>query len=214
MGIGIEKKWPAVAPQLFTADGTAQGVVTVADARGFKVKMMVVIIGTGLPTLRLQIKRFISPTEFIVGPDKAPRPGQGTINLRADLSAYTTALTCFAYAEEQDKAVLTERDILQAVYEQEPATAIRTLAVDGFGQAIDSTTTQDGKTRLAVDAEVTVNTVQLFTKAYDSISAAYPDATHEVYKTFVGGLGGTLQETITVTYVDSSKNELVSVVRS
>ena len=59
-----------------------------------------------------------------------------------------------------------------------------------------------------------VQTVQLFTKAYDSLVASYPTSTQEVYQTYVGGLSGTLQQTITINYTDSTKNYISSVVRT
>ena len=49
---------------------------------------------------------------------------------------------------------------------------------------------------------------------YDAVSTAYPNDTTEVYSFFQGGLSGTLQATITITYTDNTKNDLNTVVRS
>lgn len=49
---------------------------------------------------------------------------------------------------------------------------------------------------------------------YDSIAASYPSANVEVYMYYAGGLSGTLVSTVTVTYTDSTKATLVSVVRT
>ena len=50
--------------------------------------------------------------------------------------------------------------------------------------------------------------------SYDAISAAYPNATTEVYSYFIGGLAGTLQATITVVYTDATKDCISTVVRA
>lgn len=214
MSIGIEKKWPAVAPQLFSADGTDSGIVTVADARGFKVKQMVVIIGTALPTLRVQIKRFLSPTEFMVGPE-IPPPGQSALTLKSDLTLYTVAATSFVYAEEQDKRIPKTDDIDRAVYEQEPANAIRVMQVNQFGQAADTVVGADGLIRQAVDAEVNVevNNVALFTKPYDAIVPTYPSSTQELYQSKVGGIAGTNVQLVTINYTDATKNFIFNAFR-
>ena len=49
---------------------------------------------------------------------------------------------------------------------------------------------------------------------YDYIAAAYPSGTVETYTYKSGGSGGTTVATITVTYVDATKAELVSVERT
>lgn len=59
-----------------------------------------------------------------------------------------------------------------------------------------------------------VNSVQLFTLPFDTITATYPLATQEVYKSRVGGTGGTVQQTVTVDYTDATKVFIVSVVRT
>lgn len=50
--------------------------------------------------------------------------------------------------------------------------------------------------------------------AYDYIAATYPSATQEVYTYKTGGSGGTTVATITVNYVDSSKNYILNVART
>lgn len=56
-----------------------------------------------------------------------------------------------------------------------------------------------------------IQTIQLFTKPYDSITVTYPSGTQEVYASRVGGIGGTVQQTATVNYVDSTKANLLNV---
>jgi hypothetical protein len=49
---------------------------------------------------------------------------------------------------------------------------------------------------------------------YDAITVEYPDTTTEVFKYRSGGAGGTIQATITVTYTDTTKDDISSVVRT
>lgn len=49
---------------------------------------------------------------------------------------------------------------------------------------------------------------------YDALSATYPDAVTEIYSYFEGGLAGTLKATVTVVYVNSDKDDVLTVVRT
>jgi hypothetical protein len=49
---------------------------------------------------------------------------------------------------------------------------------------------------------------------FDSIQASYPDSVTEVYTYKVGGLSGNVVATITVIYTNSSKSDILSVVRT
>ena len=138
--MSVEQKWLAVAPILFTVDGTSLGIITIANTSGFKVKQRAVVSATGLPDKQVQIKRVLSPTQMIVGPlpdqlQPANRQqGNQLLSVRTDLSLYTVAAGAYVYAEEQDKSRLTVDDLWAAVYDQEPAVAIRTTPVDQYGQ--------------------------------------------------------------------------------
>lgn len=52
----------------------------------------------------------------------------------------------------------------------------------------------------------------VFTIPFDAITITYPSGTQEVYKSRVGGVGGTVQQTATLNYSDSTKANLVSLV--
>lgn len=225
----IEKQWPYVPPQAFTANGTAQGVVTVANSTGFKVKQQVVISATGLPDLVVKIMRFISPTSFYVGPTN-PTAGQGLTG-RTDISLYTVALGAFVYAQEQPKVTIKPDDIWQAVYRQEPGTTIGVELDDEWGNpfnvdnplpvSFDGTISigeveirgSPSGVLLDVNSDGSIKTVGLFTEPYDSITATYPTTTQEVYKSRIGGVSGTVQQTVTVNYTDASKNFILNVAR-
>ena len=49
---------------------------------------------------------------------------------------------------------------------------------------------------------------------YDAIVATYPSATQEVYTYKNGGISGTTTAVVTVNYTDSTKNDLLNVVKS
>ena len=229
----IEKSWPAVAPQLLTADGTAQGVVTVANSAGFKVKQQIVVVATGLPSLTVKIMRFISPTQFYVGPI-TPTAGQGLTG-RQNISAYTVAAGAYVYAETQPKVTIKPEDIWQAVYRQEPGTTIGVEIDDQWGNPINaenplpvafsgsisigSVEIVDGDNTLNVNPDGSINVditkgIGLFTLPYDTIGVTYPSATVENYQSYLGGLTGTPVQLVVVTYADSTKATLTSVVRT
>src|ERR1035437_254514 len=157
----IEKSWPAVAPQAFIADGTQWGIVSVADSRGFKVKQKVILVATGLPDLEVKIMPFLSPTQFYVGPPN-PTAGQGLTG-RADIRAYTVLLGAYVYAADQPKVNIKPEDIIQAVYRQEPGTTIGVEIDDQWGNPIDSVRHADGINRLAVDAAITLESLEIGT---------------------------------------------------
>ncbi len=127
--MAYEKTLAAVPPQAFTADGTQFGVITIANTAGFKVKSEVVLNATGLPPLSLQIKRVLSPTQFIVGPNGAISP-----NNFKNISAYTVALGATVQAQEQNKINIPEIDHYKAIYEADPTVADRVVNVDQYGQ--------------------------------------------------------------------------------
>lgn len=49
---------------------------------------------------------------------------------------------------------------------------------------------------------------------FDSLTAAYPSSTVEVYSYRLGGIAGAIQATLTVTYTDATKSFVASVVRT
>lgn len=50
--------------------------------------------------------------------------------------------------------------------------------------------------------------------SYDALTITYPESHVEIFRYFIGGVGGTLQATVTATYESSSKKNLISLVRS
>lgn len=127
--MAIERLWESTGPVLFSANGGADGTITLNDTCGFKVKQTVVVSAVSLPDIVLEVKRVISPTKLLVG----PKVSTGKMIARQNLSAYTTALLSTVRAEEQQKPKIPPQDIIQAAYEQEPTLAHRTVQVDEYG---------------------------------------------------------------------------------
>lgn len=204
MTTAIEKQWPAVAPQLFTADGTAQGVVTVANSTGFKVKQQIVIVATGLPNLTVKIMRFISPTQFYVGPTN-PTAGQGLTG-RTNISAYTVLLGAYVYAETQPKVTIRPDDIIQAVYRQEPGTTIGVELDDEWGNPYNA----ENPIPVTFDGTIEVGEVEVI-GSNGNILEPNPDGSINVVVESGSG-GGTIPSTwsdIKLAY--DSNNNLIQV---
>lgn len=124
----FEKRFAAVPAQVFTADGGANGSVSVADTSLFKVKQQVIVTATGQPNLdALEVKKVLSPTSMIVG------PSTGSINTFTNLSAYTVLAGASIQANEQKRPTIGADDFERAVYEEEPTVAKRVILVDEFG---------------------------------------------------------------------------------
>lgn len=62
--------------------------------------------------------------------------------------------------------------------------------------------------------ERTAPTGGLVPVAYDAITYTATSTSVDTYNYYTGGTGGTLVATLTITYIDSSHNTLVSVVRT
>lgn len=135
--MAIEQSWLAVSPRLLTADGGEQGQIKLADTRGFKTKMLVIVQNSIGTHIEVQVKR-VNKLSIVVGPKPGdPNTQQGKAGLKTytDVRAFTVVGGAFVYAVEQGKTKLKPDDIIQAVYEQEPTVAIRTFPVDENGDS-------------------------------------------------------------------------------
>lgn len=170
----LEKRLSAVPPQSFLADGTANGIITVADTRYFKVKQEVILSANSLPNLdTIEVKRVLSSTQLAVGPQK------GNIDTRIDVSAYTVALSAAIFANEQKRPSIPSEEFNRAMYDEEPTVAMRSVIVDKFGNKIDNVVDSNGVNRLAVDgqfsAEVDVQVDVDIDGTYNPVTNPDPD---------------------------------------
>ena len=95
--MAIERVWKQIKAIPFVADGTEGGIVTVEDTKHFKVKMAVVLKADGIEPRRYEIKRVLSNSQLILGPEKEP------IQKRSNISIYTVALNSTIEAPEQER---------------------------------------------------------------------------------------------------------------
>lgn len=132
-----EKKFKAIPPQAFIADGTSLGAIYVSNPSIFKVKMLVRISATLLPNLDLEIKRVETDGTIYVGPVNQ------ALEKRTDVSAYTVAGAAYIWwPEDQPRRSISADDHERAVYEEEPVVAKRVIGVDRLGRTVDWS--QDG----------------------------------------------------------------------
>lgn len=200
--MGFERDLSPVAPILLVTNGGTEGQITLATTLGLFVKQLAQLKATGVTTLTVQIKRVLSLTQILVG-----LPGN-PLDHRVNVSAFTTALGANLSCTLQDKSTLPMESRLFASYIQEPSNSWRVTPVDSFGNSFDPSNP------VPITGDINVTSVQLFNLPYDSIQASYPSGIQEIYSSYLGGLGGTLQQTVTVDYVDSTKNLITTVVRT
>ena len=128
-----ERKWDSIPPRAFALDGGADGSVFLASTKNFKVKQKVAISAIGLPSLSLEVKKVISPTQLVVGPFSSK------MSDKTDLSLYTLLTNPTIRAEEQDRSGIPTEQHERAVYAEEPIIAKRVILVDEIGQYFNET---------------------------------------------------------------------------
>jgi hypothetical protein len=129
----LEKRFYAVPPQLLIADGQINGRIEVADSRLFKVKQLVTIMAPSLQPLELEVKRVDSLNIMFLG------PVGGSIDLRTDLSVYSTISGSFIFADEQQRPKVPEQEIERHTYAESPIVARRVIQVDEMGNPYSDT---------------------------------------------------------------------------
>jgi hypothetical protein len=163
----LEKRLYAVPAQSFTADGTSNGVVTIAAeaCQLFKVKQHVVISANSLTPLTLEVKRIDSEGNVQVGPIPNGKPGVNTsIDARTDISAYTVILGAAISAAEQKRPAIDYAEAMRAVYDEEPAVALRTIMVDECGNRIND----NNPFPVAFDGTVSIGDVHIIGRSPDN----------------------------------------------
>lgn len=91
------------------------------------------------------------------------------------------------------------------------ALQIEVSAADGDNIAIS-----DGTNTASVNSDGSLNVrdgLGLFTLPYDAITVQYPSVTQEVFQSRVGGITGTVIQTVTINYTDSTKNFILNAAR-
>lgn len=165
--MAIERLFAAVVATPFTANGTASGIVTIADTAGFKVKMNAILKSDTLPEAAFQVKRVISKTQLILGPSGGP------LHSRADITAFTTFINTTIEANEQPRPDIPLVDLERASYAEEPTVAKRVFNVDEYGNPY--TVDNPMPTRLP-DGSVNIGTVNAELEVQLSRRDNNPDA--------------------------------------
>jgi len=126
-----EKRWEMVPPRAFTANGTLDGIITVADASGFFAKQVVTIKSNTQIAINAEV-RVVTPTTIQVGAIGS------NFSTYLDIEDFLVVDNSSIEASEQIKTAIKPDNILQAIYERDPAVAIRALLVDKFGGKYDT----------------------------------------------------------------------------
>lgn len=158
----IEKRWKAVPPQPFVADGTADGKITLAGAcRLFKVKQQIILKSSAIPSHDiLEVKRIVDENTLYVGLRSQ------NIDSRYDVSGYLVADSASIEAIEQLRSKIPEQEIERHTYEEEPVVARRTILVDECGNKIN----EDNP--LPTTAQVTLGNVEFDVDLPDGIKVS------------------------------------------
>lgn len=130
-----EKRYLPIPPQLFTADGTNTGTITILNTYSFKVGQLVILKSNTQSGLKVKIQKVISETQLIVvNIDEAV-----TTKNKLDISMFLLADTATVELLEDKRPVIDLNEIQRQVYEEEPTVAIRTHSVDWLGRPYDKT---------------------------------------------------------------------------
>jgi hypothetical protein len=142
----LEKYYKEIPSQLFTANGTANGVVTITSTVSFRLGQLIVVLNPSLPAVAGEIKAIFSDTQMAIGP-QGSNP-----NMRIDLSTYDTSSTISA--PEQQRPPIATQDIERYTYEEAPVVARRTVAVDDAGNVLKFVRNAPGEAKsLAVSVD-------------------------------------------------------------
>jgi hypothetical protein len=128
-----EKRYLPIPPQLFTADGTNTGTITILNTYSFKVGQLVILKSNTQSGLKVKIQKVISETQLIViNIDEAV-----TTKNKLDISMFLLADTATVELLEDKRPVIDLNEIQRQVYEEEPTVALRSHSVDWLGRPYD-----------------------------------------------------------------------------
>jgi len=126
-----EKRYLALAPMLLTANGSADGLITVASTYRIKVGQVLTFKSSSVAIRLAKVKRVISTTQFVVIDPKDPVT---TLN-KLDMSDLLIADTATVELTQDKRPVIELLEIQRQIYEEEPTVALRTHAVDWLGRS-------------------------------------------------------------------------------
>ncbi len=126
-----ERKYLTIPPTSLTANGTVNGLITIANTYCFKVGQ-VVLFKSGAIHKIAKIQRILSETQFVV----IEKSESITTNKKLDMSGFLTGST--VELTEVKRPVIDLLEIQRQVYEEEPTVALRSHLVDWLGRSYDA----------------------------------------------------------------------------
>lgn len=197
----IERKWEAVASQSLTADGTTNGIITIADTKLWRVGQALYLRSNTQTEVLVRVERITSSTTMRVvsaAPNCSPTP--------IDISAYLLADAASIDAFEQNTPRVSPEETARAAFDFEPVNAFRVRLVDEYG---DPASTGGGgpSSSVTVSSDVTKGIdVQWDDLQITSYTACDQPAVVEARYL------GVLVRTLTLTY--DSEDRLIQVVKT
>lgn len=123
----IQKTFPEISAKLFTANGTSNGVVTVANSLLFKVGQIVNLFSDVIQPIQVEVKFIGTATTLEVGdPNKS-------LEDRKDLSSFLTSDNASISANSQTRPAISMEDVIRSVWDESPVVGLRTSLVDELG---------------------------------------------------------------------------------
>lgn len=123
-----EKRWEPFGPVALTLDGGVDGKITIPNTCGLHTKQILIFKSTTVQSVQLlEVKKVVSPTEFLVGPKG------GKIDNYQDMSAFTVADGAVVWTQDQDRPNIPPHEFSRAAFEEEPTVAWRSVLVDKLG---------------------------------------------------------------------------------
>ena len=148
-----ERKWPTI---IIMGISVVDSKITVSTTAGLHTKMQASLSAPGQPVLDVEIKRVVSDTQFYVGSSDT---GILDYYKQAALAPYIGGTFS---AWEQNRNPMGAEIVLRAVYDEEPAVALRTIMVDEFGQHLNAA----NPLPITFDGSISVGTVAVALDAY------------------------------------------------
>lgn len=130
--IAYQNQWPAVAAQTLTANGAADGLISIPDTSGFYATQIVKMANNTPISEFFQVLEVISDTQMYLGAIGNMGDKRYKAN-GASLTAYTTAKASTVEAAQQNKRLPSPNAAMQAVLAAEPILAMRAMLVNHRG---------------------------------------------------------------------------------
>ena len=127
-----EKRYLLIPPTALTANGTVDGLITIANTYGFKVGQTV-LFKQASTFFEAKVQKVTSETQFIVINAAEAVTTKNKLDMSSFLSGTTTV-----ELREKPRPGIDLLEIQRQVYEEEPTVALRHHSVDWLGRSYDA----------------------------------------------------------------------------